>query len=442
MEPQTGPRDAPPAPGESAITEPVLALRASTSRNPAGPILASPRVPSVSEIIRAIEKVGESFEQYKRSSDAKFAELAKRLDEVDERREQEEAEADRPEAHGSPSKFSAEHREHKSRFLDWIRQPSDAHVMARLAEAQNELAQKDVSIGTPSAGGYAVPKEIEAQIEARARTLNPWRSLVDVASAGSSDIHALVDMSDNTSGWSSETGSRSATGTPTLRDRQPTGGELYALLSATNWSLEDMFFNVEQWLVDDSSKDFAVQEATAIVSGNGSNRPTGFTNAVSTSSDSASPMRAAGTVQYVTSSHSPNTVIDIDSLITLKSTLADEYRVEADRCAFVMRTATWDQLAKSKASTAGTYHRDPFAPPPESILGYRLVVTDSMPAQGSATYPVAFGNWRRGYFLRDRGPLRITVDQVSTPGFTRFYIRRRVYGAVKNNDAIKLLRTG
>lgn len=391
------------------------------------------------ELVEAVNQIGTNFDLFKKTQDKFNAELrAELLDRI----EGKEALLDRPRASGGEIKFTAEQREHKTRFMDWVRRPTDAHVMSRLAEAQNELAKKDVSIGTSNAGGYAVPKEIEARIEERARLLNPWRGLVDVSTAGSSDIHALVDMSDNTSDWSSETGTRNAGATPTLRDRQPTGGELYALLTASNWSLEDVFFNVENWLVSDSSKDFAVKEAQAIVAGNGTNRPTGFTNSVSTSSDSASPMRAAAAIQYVTSASSPNTVINIDSLHNLADALADGYKVERDACAFVMRSATWTTIAKSKASSSGEYHRDPFAPPPDNILGYRLVVTDSMAAQGSATYPVAFGNWPRAYFLRDRGPLRITLDPYSTAGFTRFYIRRRVYGAVKNNDAVKLLRTG
>jgi HK97 family phage major capsid protein len=60
---------------------------------------------------------------------------------------------------------------------------------------------------------------------------------------------------------------------------------------------------------------------------------------------------------------------------------------------------------------------------------------------GSAKFPVAFGDFRRGYVLVDRVGLRITRDNVTNVGFVRFYIRRREGGIVLNNDAIKWLRT-
>ena len=60
---------------------------------------------------------------------------------------------------------------------------------------------------------------------------------------------------------------------------------------------------------------------------------------------------------------------------------------------------------------------------------------------GANNFPVAFGDFRRGYLLCDRVGLRILEDRVTNPGFVRFYVRRREGGIVLNNDAIKFLRT-
>jgi HK97 family phage major capsid protein len=61
---------------------------------------------------------------------------------------------------------------------------------------------------------------------------------------------------------------------------------------------------------------------------------------------------------------------------------------------------------------------------------------------GSNTkFPVAFGNFRRGYVLADRVGLRITRDNVTNVGFVKFYIRRREGGHPLNNDAIKWIRS-
>ena len=367
------------------------------------------------------------------------------LREHGERLEGLEAGADRPRAGGSGNRYSAADCEHKSIFLEWLRQPTNASRQARLSEAQDELSKKGVTIGTPgSGGGYALPKEISADIETRVRQLNPFRGLVDVVQVSSNDFHSLVSMGDGTSGWSTETGTRSATAAPTLRDVQPSFGELYAVVTASNWSLQDLFFNVQDWLVNDVSAEFSAVEATAIISGNGSAQPTGILNATPTlSADSASPMRAANVIQYVplTSPGSPLR-LTLDSLIDLVGTLRERYIQEADRCAFVMHRLTLAALRRQKASTAGLYLLEPDAQAgiPTQILGYRVVTCDAMPTNVAGNYPVLFGNFRRGYILADRVGMSVIVDPYTTKGSTVLYISRRVGGCIRNNDALKAVK--
>jgi HK97 family phage major capsid protein len=55
---------------------------------------------------------------------------------------------------------------------------------------------------------------------------------------------------------------------------------------------------------------------------------------------------------------------------------------------------------------------------------------------------VIFGDFRRGYVLTDRiGPIRITRDELTHPGYSRYYLRRRTGGTPRNNDALKVLKT-
>jgi HK97 family phage major capsid protein len=78
---------------------------------------------------------------------------------------------------------------------------------------------------------------------------------------------------------------------------------------------------------------------------------------------------------------------------------------------------------------------------PDSLLGYPVAIWEQMDDIGNGKFPVAFGNFRRGYMLLDRTDLRILVDPYSEPGFRRFYVRRRVYGHPSNTDSIKFIRT-
>jgi HK97 family phage major capsid protein len=64
-------------------------------------------------------------------------------------------------------------------------------------------------------------------------------------------------------------------------------------------------------------------------------------------------------------------------------------------------------------------------------------------AVAANAFPVAFGNFRRAYILADHAAagLRVSVDDnITTPGYVKFYIRKRVGGKVSNNEAIKLLK--
>jgi HK97 family phage major capsid protein len=385
-----------------------------------------------------------------------FANTTKRLDQTitahnsavrnfSDRIEALEARADLPRGGGT---VSSADREHTKTFCAWIRKPADARRIAQLTDCEYETAKldgrKDVVIGTGSAGGFGLPKEINAAIEYRVRQLNPFRQLVDVQQCMTNDYHSLVSMSDATSGWVAETATRSATLSPTLRDRAPTFGELYSYPTCSEWALEDIFFDVASWITNDVSADFAAAEATAIISGNGTARPTGILNTTpTTSSDSASPMRAAHIIQYVplTTPTSP-VKVNMDSLITLIHTVAERYTMESDRCAFVCHRLTVAALRQQKASTAGVYMwNDTVGGVPPTLLGYPVYTCDAMPLASTASnFAVLFGNWFRGYLLVDRVGTRITMNPYSVPGMVSFYVRRRVGGCVKNNDALKALR--
>ena len=63
-----------------------------------------------------------------------------------------------------------------------------------------------------------------------------------------------------------------------------------------------------------------------------------------------------------------------------------------------------------------------------------------MPAVAANSFSVAFGDFREGYLVVDRVGMRITRDEITTPGYVKFYIRKRVGGITRNSQAIKLLK--
>lgn len=423
---------------------------------------------SMQEILGAIERQGQAFDAFKKvnddrivalekGNDSKASELGEQLKRIEgdlskwsdikksleveqkfqrERLEEIEARA------SNPKKSAAEKvkDEYKDAFCNWVRGKGTSPVDE---QRMQDLARKDVTIGSSAGGGYAVPEEIGRSIGLLEQKYSPVRRLVKVVPTNSNDYKELIDINNASAGWVGESGSRSATNTPQLREIAPTHGELYAYPQASEWSLDDVFFNVEQWLSDSVARQFALQEGSAVISGNGTNKPTGMLNTspVATA-DFASPLRAAAAYEYVAcvSTQSP-AVAEIlpDNLITLQYRLNAAYRVNAT---WVMNSATTGSVRKLKDSN-GQYLWQPSlqAGQPDVLLGRPVETWEQLDDIGTNKHPIAFGDFSQGYLLTDRVGLRITRDNVTNVGFVRFYVRRREGGIVLNNDAIKWLKT-
>jgi len=176
-----------------------------------------------------------------------------------------------------------------------------------------------------------------------------------------------------------------------------------------------------------------------VIRGNGTNKPTGMTNTTPvTTDDFASPLRAAAAYQYVPSVASPFAVT-ADSIIDVCYKVNSAYREGA---VYTMNSATAGVVRKLK-DTTNQYLWQPslVAGAPPMLNGYPVVIWEGMEDVGSAKFPVAFGNFQRGYLLIDIGGLRITRDELTSPGMTKFYVRRRIGGIPLVNDAIKFIRT-
>jgi HK97 family phage major capsid protein len=218
---------------------------------------------------------------------------------------------------------------------------------------------------------------------------------------------------------------------------------LYAYPQASEWSLQDIFFNVQDWITSEIAEGFALNLSLSIFSGNGTNQPTGMTNTTpTTGADYASPLRGAAIYQYTSMSGlsptSPN-VIHMDSVINLAYTLNPRYRQNAK---FAFNTLTQGILRRLK-STDGQYYWQPSlqAGQPDRLMGYPVFTWENL-ANGNTVdgFCGAFGDFKKGYVLSYRKELAVTVDQVTNPGYTRFYVRRRYGGCPLNNDAVKFLR--
>ena len=296
-------------------------------------------------------------------------------------------------------------------------------------------------VGTSdSAGGYAVPDEIDAIIDRTLADISPIRAIANVVKTGSAGYRKLVTTGGTPSGWVAEDATRPETDTPDFAEIAPPSGELYANPAASQAMLDDAAFDVEAWLAGEIASEFARAEGAAFVVGSGTDQPRGFLSGTIT--DEADDARAFGTLQYLaTGSDGAFDASDPEyALVDLVQSLRAPYRQNAH---FVMNSATLSAIRKFKtADGAFLWQPGLMAGQPDTLLGYPIVEAEDMPDIASDAYAIAFGNFRAGYLIAERSETAILRDPFSNKPFVHFYATKRVGGQVSNSEAIKLLKFG
>jgi len=302
----------------------------------------------------------------------------------------------------------------------------------------SEMELKSFTGTVPADGGYAVPQEIDAVIDATLKNISPIRSIANVVRVGSAGYRKLVTQNGVTSGWASETATRPETATPTFNEIVPSFGELDANPAATQAMLDDAAFDVESWLAEEIATEFAKAEGAAFVNGDGINKPTGFLRSPTANSSDAS--RSFGTLQYVPSGGASGFAATNpqDRLIELVHALRAPYRQGAS---WVMNASTLATIRKFKTSD-GAFIWQPglAAGQPDMLLGYPVVEAEDMPDIAAGSLAVAFGNFRAGYLIAERTETSILRDPYSNKPYVHFYATKRLGGAVTNSEAIKLMK--
>ncbi len=326
--------------------------------------------------------------------------------------------------------------EHKAAFNSFLRKGAE--------DGLADLEAKALNITTPGDGGYALPREIDSQIASLLRNRNTVRSIAAVVQVGSQDYRKLISLHGAAASWVGESTARPTTATPELAEISPPIGELYANPSASQRALDDLFFDVEAWLLNELDEQFSITEGTAFVSGDGTNKPKGFL-AGPTPVTTADASRAFGTLQMIKTGVAAgftavsSTTSPIDDLISTVMALRPDYRANGT---WVMNGTTLERIRKFKDAD-GRFVWEPStqAGQPSKLLGYPVLESADMPDVAADTFPIAFGDFKRGYMVVDRVGTRILRDPFSNKPFTSFYATKRVGGSLVDTNAIKLLAT-
>lgn len=302
-----------------------------------------------------------------------------------------------------------------------------ADQMKALADIEAEY--KALSVGNDVTGGYLAPGEYVREIIKGVTEISAPRALVRVRSTGAKSMMLPKRTGQFAAQRVSEQGPRSETDGLRYGMVEITAPEMFALIDISQQNLEDSAFDLEAELSLEATEQFAVKEGSEFVSGTG----VGEMEGILTNTDIAS-----------TNSGTAATIADSDGqangLLSLKYGIKTAY---ARNATWIMNRTTLGSVRKLKDAQKGYIWQPGIADGrPNTIDGDPYVEVPDMPSEGANTYPVAYGDFRRGYTIVDRIAMQMLRDPYTqaTSGNIRFLFRRRVGGAVLLPEAIRKLK--
>ncbi|MDF1854902.1 phage major capsid protein [Pseudooceanicola sp.] len=320
---------------------------------------------------------------------------------------------------------------HQKAFAGYLRSGDDDALRGL------ELEGKAMSTSVAGDGGYLVDPQTSDAIQSVLSSAASIRQIANVVTVEATSYDVLIDHTDVGSGWSGET-SVSETGTPSIDRISIPLFELSALPKVSQRLLDDSAFDIENWLAGRIADKFLRAEASAFVSGNGSDKPTGFLNHTKVANGSW----VWDSVGYIaTGTDGDFDATDPgDAIVDLVYTLGARYRANGT---FVMNSKTAGAVRKLKDNDGRFIWADGLAAgEPARLMGYPVLIAEDMPDIASDSHAIAFGDFRAGYTIAERPDLRVLRDPFSAKPHVLFYATKRVGGDVSDFAAIKLLKFG
>jgi HK97 family phage major capsid protein len=404
---------------------------------------------ALDEVKQALDSLQSGFHDFKKTNDARLEALAKGGGTAELTEKLSHITADLDKAEKVNEQFRKE-QELKAKSLEAtinrialgvggtaavsLEAKAQSESYARFLRAGDEKLSADerkvLVVSNDSTGGYLAPAEMAAEIIKAELLFSPVRELVSVQPTGAAEYLQPKRTGTAAATRHGETSQRSETQNPSWGMVRITSPELYAEGRVTWANLEDSAYNLEQVLAEEFGEQFGVKEGQEFVSGAGGNQMLGILDANAAGPGAPLAFTASGSAASITA----------DSLITLQHAVKTAY---ARLGRWLLNRATLGKVRLLKDSQ-GRYLWEPAvaAGLPGAILGAPYTECPDMPDEGANAFPIAFGDFKRGYKMTDRIAIAITRDPytLSNQGQVKFSARKRVGGQVVLGEAIRLLK--
>ncbi len=305
---------------------------------------------------------------------------------------------------------------------------SDEYKKAFWARMRDQVFSADVrdalQVGTQSEGGYTVPDEFENQLVQGLEEENIMRGIVHVITTSSGDRKIPLVTAKGSASWVEEESaipeSDDAFGQITLGAHK-----VATMIRISEELLHDSAFNLESYIAGEFSRRVGAAEEEAILTGDGSHKPTGLLHATLGAELGVTAAAAAA--------------LTADELIDLQHSLKAGYR---RRACWIMNDATIKLLRKLKDGQ-GQYIWAPglLAGQPDTLLNQKVLTSNYMPLPTAGNKAILYGDYsyywladREGRSLQRLSELYAVTDQIG------FKMTQRVDGRLILPEAVKYLK--
>lgn len=287
-------------------------------------------------------------------------------------------------------------------------------------------------------GGYSVIPQLDKDVMKRLTDDSVMRQLCNVVRlpVGAKEYKKLVSAGGAAVEHGTEGTARNGTATPKLHEVTIALNSIYAYPKTTQEILDFSSIDVLGWLTDEISETFTETEETDLTSGDGNKKSKGFLTYERTTEDDKT--RQFGKLQKIEVAGVAK--IDADTLIDAFYTLHSKYRKNA---VWVMSSTIAAALQKLKNKNGDYIWRDGLtADAPATLLGRPVHFLETMPTGGANKAVIAFGDFKRGYFIVDHETgVRTRPDNLTEPGFYKVHTDKYLGGGVVDSNAIKVIET-
>jgi len=295
-----------------------------------------------------------------------------------------------------------------------------------------EKVNKAMVEGTPSAGGYLVPEEFEAEVIRKlANDVAVRRAGARIFTMSSNRLEVPTETARNSGGWVAEGAAYTQQDTA-LGQVALTPYKYTRLIQTSEELLEDSAIDLANYFATVFAEDFAEAEDTAFLEGTGSGQPTGILN----------------DTDIVTNDPTDTSFGDEDAGFTPDDVIAHLYSLRAP----YRRNATWimnsasAQVLRTMKDGNGQYIWTESAPggiangEPARLLGRPVIVTDNISNDDTDGNRIILGDFRY-YLIGQRRGLTImrSDDYAFNTGHVTFRASLRVDGKVSQAEAFKVL---